>query len=93
MPHELDKYREYLDPLIGPIEELLAKIDAFPPGLKQHPLVGSLLGGLGQAKETLEDTVGDIDNYEEPDPEPEEIETVEVDEEDEDEDEDAEAEA
>lgn len=62
--HPLEAYRDDLDALIGPIEELIAKIDALPGSVRRHAVACYTLGGLGQAKDTLEETVKEIDEFE-----------------------------
>jgi hypothetical protein len=54
--------RDLIDSLIGPIEEIIAKCDGLPGYVKTY-----VLGGLEQAKETLEETVAAIDDHDEPD--------------------------
>lgn len=61
MPHHFEGYRDIIDSLIGPIEEIMSKCDKLPIEVRLY-----VLGGLEQAKDTLEDTRNDIDEYEEP---------------------------
>ena len=94
MPHALEKYRDEIDALIGPIEELIAKIRDMPPAVVLSSVGNFTLGGLEQAKDTLEDAVISIDEFEEEEVEEEvepdeEQESEEESEEDENEDEDA----
>lgn len=85
MPHEQHAYREQINALIGPIEELIARAEeTLPMNVRMY-----VLGGLEQAKETLEDRVNEIDEYEEPEVEADEpdVEDDDADEDEDDEDE------
>ncbi|QIV65875.1 hypothetical protein Cp1R7AA1_083 [Mesorhizobium phage Cp1R7A-A1] len=82
MPHELNAYRDAIDALIGPIEEIIAKVEALPAEARKAAFAAYTLGGLEQAKDTLGDTVASIDEFEEPEVETETEEEPEPDEED-----------
>lgn len=72
MPHALHDYRDAIDALVGPIEELISKANAtLPVGgpSDQAYLRAFVVGGLEQALEMLTDAVSDIDGFEEEEPE------------------------
>lgn len=101
MAHELDDYRDEIDALIGPIEQIVADLDALelklgkitigsedasgrPCRIPASWITEQVRAGLVAAMETLGNTVGDIDNWEEPEPEPEEEDEPEVEDDDDD---------
>jgi hypothetical protein len=89
MPHELHAYRNAIDALIGPIEEIAAKAASTLPRQGNEAYVCVyVLGGLEQALETLSETVKAIDEFEEED---ETDSNDEIPDHDDDEDEDEEA--
>ena len=86
--HPLAEQRDAIDALIGPIEEIMAKVESMPDNYVR----AYVLGGLEQAKDTLESARNEIDEFE-PEEESDEIDPAEAvadmpDEDDEDEDED-----
>jgi len=74
MPHQLEKFRDDFDALIGPIEELVFKFDQLPQALRLSFPGVYYKGGLEQALEAMQNAVADIDEFEEPDAEPDEPE-------------------
>lgn len=72
MPHALAAHRDAIDALIGPIEELIAKVNETLPTKGSEAYVAAFtLGGFEQAMTTLQETVSAIDEYEEPEVEAE----------------------
>jgi len=86
MPHQLATYRDDIDALIGPLEEIMAKLENLPKPARESYIGGYTAGGIQQAIDTLQDGVNEIDEFVEPEPEPEEPETEDADDEDEDDD-------
>jgi len=90
MPHALEPYRDDLDALIGPLEQVehdFSEVRLAVQGLSIEEYIGDrryaykadsrlwgVLGGLEQAMDDLRTLVAEIDQYEEPEPEPEEVE-------------------
>ena len=91
MPHPLEEYRDRIDALIGPVEQIVADLSEL---CLDNAIDGAThtytLGGLEQALETLTDCVNAIDEYEEPAPEPEEPDEPDEEETDEEEEEEEE---
>jgi hypothetical protein len=72
MPHQLEKFRDDYDALIGPIEELIFKFDQLPQALRLSFPGVYYKGGLEQAIEAAQNIVAEIDEFEEPEPEDDE---------------------
>jgi hypothetical protein len=88
LPHALNKYRDDIDGMIGPIEGLIAQFNELPKGVLKSYVGTYVLGGLEQAIETLESARCEIDEYEEPETDPVDPEEEDTDEADDDEEDD-----